>query len=117
MEAAEDGRYELVVSSLTLRELEDVLMRPKFRRYFPEEAVPLYLGRLMDAGALREEGEVRPYSPDPKDDYLAALARSSGADYLVSGDPHLFRSPYLSPPFVVLTPRGFLEELERPGPG
>ncbi len=97
-----------------LREAEDVLMWPKFRRYFPEEAVPLYLGRLIDAGTMYEEGEIRPASPDPKDDYLVALAHASNADYLVSGDPHLLglgdRSPFMS-----VTPRDFLEELERSG--
>lgn len=53
-------------------------------------------------------------SPDPKDDYLVALARASNADSLVSGDSHLLDLDYL-PPLMAVTPRDFLEELERSG--
>ena len=93
-------------------------MRPKFRRYFPEVAVPLYMGRLMDVGAMREEGEIRPLSVDPKDDYLVALAVASGVSYLVSGDPHLLdleTSATGGISTLVLTPREFLEQLRREG--
>lgn len=114
MNAAENGRYELIVSERLLREAEDVLLRPKFRRYFPEEAVWVFLGHLHEVGAMHEEGEIRPASPDPKDDYLVALARASNAGSLVSGDSHLLDLNYLSP-FMIVTPRDFLDELERSG--
>lgn len=48
---------------------------------------------------------------DPKDDYLVALTRASGADYLVSGGPHLDRAKG-NLPVTVLTPRQFSELLE-----
>ncbi len=47
---------------------------------------------------------------DPDDDYLVALARAAGADYLVSGDRHLLELTDPEPP--VLTPREFLALLE-----
>ncbi len=49
---------------------------------------------------------------DPKDDYLVALAQASGADYLVSGDPHLVRASLGKGGAAVLTPRQFSELLE-----
>jgi predicted nucleic acid-binding protein len=49
-------------------------------------------------------------SPDPDDDYLIALARVAGADYLISGDRHLLDLTDPDPP--VLTPRQFLDLLE-----
>lgn len=52
-------------------------MRDKFRRYFPEEAVEDHLERLCTVATMGEEGEIRHDSPDPKDDYLVALARAT----------------------------------------
>jgi predicted nucleic acid-binding protein len=43
--------------------------------------------------------------PDPKDDYLVALARHADADYLITGDRHL--DAVTRPP--VLRPSKFLE--------
>jgi uncharacterized protein len=88
---AEEGWYELIASEMLLSELNDVLRRGKFRRYFPEEVVPEYLAHVRRLAVLREEGPVVPVSPDPKDDYLVALMRSSAAEFLVSGDRHLLR--------------------------
>jgi predicted nucleic acid-binding protein len=48
-------------------------------------------------------------SPDSGDDYLIALARTSGADVIVSGDSHLTQLVDPTPP--VLTPRQFIEQL------
>ncbi len=124
--AAEEGRYELVLSARLVSELEDVLRREKFRRYLPIESVPLFITRLALAASRAsggplpydppyEEGEIVSVSADPKDDYLVALAVASGASYLVSGDPHLLAvetsaTGAISTP--ILTPREFLEQLE-----
>lgn len=110
--AAEEGRYELVVSPRLLAELEAVLMRTKFRRYFPEERARDHLERLRAVAVMSEEGAVRHVSPDPKDDYLVALARASGSEALVTGDDHLLGLGMLVPVMIV-SPRDFLEELER----
>lgn len=50
-------------------------------------------------------------SPDPDDNYLYALSLASTAD-LVSGDPHLLELGRARP-VRVLSPREFMEELER----
>lgn len=123
LEAAEEGRFELIVSNRVLEEVRDVLGRPKMRRYLPHEAVPVYLQRLRSTAALVADsmaGSVRGATTDPDDDYLVALVAFNSISHLVSGDRHLLGLPYR---LVrdgegrvlarVLTPREFLEELER----
>jgi len=116
--AAEEGRYELIVSNLVLEELQRVLMRPKLRRYVPEEAVAAYLTRVERAAttfAGHMPTAVR-YGTDPKDDYLIYLTLASGAHVLVSGDTHLLDletdlTSGISVP--IITPREFLEQVMR----
>ena len=110
LSASEEERYQLVVSERLIVELEDVLMREKFRRYATVDEAGAHVRRVREVGALADEGNnIGAFSPDPKDDYLVALARSAGADLLVSGDPHLTRLENPQPP--VLTPREFLDTL------
>lgn len=97
------------------------------RRYGSLELAQEHVRRVRTAASafVKVEGEPRRFvADDPKDDYLVALAHTSGASYLVSGDPHLVSSP-LSPlahagldgdtvPVHVLTPRQFSELLQEP---
>ncbi len=113
--AADRGNFELVVSERLLSELHDVLMRPRFRRHMTESEVENLVEDLREKGISAEEGEIERMVPgDPKDDYLVALARVSGADYLVSGDPHLTSASLDDATVTVLTPRRFSEILEEP---
>ncbi|MBA2714330.1 MAG: putative toxin-antitoxin system toxin component, PIN family [Rubrobacteraceae bacterium] len=114
--AADKGIFELVVSERLLLELHDVLMRPRFRRHMTESEVENLVEDLREKGIGAEEGEIGRVVPgDPEDDYLVALARVSGADYLVSGDPHLTAASLDTATVTVLTPRRFSEMLEKPG--
>lgn len=114
LDAADAGRFEMVVSRRLLEELSDVLMRERLRRYGPIERARAHIRRARRAGIHVEvEGEPERLVPGaPKDDYLVALARASGADYLVSGDPHLAQTPPGEEAVPVLTPRQFSELLE-----
>ena len=114
LDAADAGYFEMVVSRRLLAELTDVLSRQRLRRYGPIEHAEAHVRRAMRAGVHVEiEGEPERVVPgDPKDDYLVALARVSGADYLVSGDPHLVGSSLGEGTVPVLTPRQFSEMLE-----
>lgn len=109
LNAAEAKDFEFAVSRRLLSELEVVLMRDKFRRYASVEEAAAHIRRVREAGIPSVEGEITPVSPDPKDDYLVALAVSTGSDYLVSGDPHLLGMDY---ELTVVSPRAFLEILE-----
>lgn len=118
MRAAEAGRYELIVSDDLLEEVENVLLRPKFRRYLPEEDVPAYLERLrlMSRSALGSPGSTIAMdesaavtTEDPDDDYLVVLGIG---EIIISGDRHLLALRSTGTTAVrVLTPREFLDEL------
>ena len=104
----------MVVSPLLLAELANVLSRERLRRYGPLERARAHVRHTMRVGVHVEiEGEPERVVPDdPKDDYLVALARVSGADYIVSGDPHLREAALGGRAVPVLTPRQFNEILE-----
>lgn len=109
-EAGEAGSFEPVASEKLLAELEAVLLRQKFRRYLSEDEARGYVGRVRSASTMVPDPAFDPgLTPDPKDDYLVALARAASAHLLVSGDPHLTRLEAPDPP--VLVPRQFLETL------
>ncbi len=106
-----EGRFEMIVSEELLGELERVLLRPKFRRYTTSEEVAAYVSLIRRRAILASDPSVsKSLTPDPKDGYLVALSRSSGAHFLVADDPHLTRLSNPEPP--ILTPRAFLEMLD-----
>ncbi len=106
-----EGRFHLVVSPVLLAELEKVLRRPNFRRYVTEEEAAAYVGLFRNfALSVADPVMAQRVTPDPGDDYLVALARSSEADVLVSADPHLTGLRRLHPP--VITPKALLARLE-----
>jgi putative PIN family toxin of toxin-antitoxin system len=108
-----EGAFELICSALLLAELERVLLRPKFRTYATESEVRAFIELLNRLATIVPDPPPLPgITPDPKDDYLVALARSSGARVLVSGDRHLCDLVDPQPP--VLTPRAFLDRLQPP---
>jgi len=93
--------------------LETVLLREKFRRYISFGDVLGYVVWLHERAETDQiPSEVPRYTNDPDDDYLVALALSSGADFLVSGDRHLLELGD-NAPVRVLTTSEFLKELER----
>lgn len=102
LEQVRAGALELVVSPLLLGELEEVLRRPKFRRYVGLDVVSDYVDRLgAEALAVTDPDGPSPLrSADPDDDYLIALAHSQNAT-LISGDKHLLEigggAPILAP--------------------
>jgi uncharacterized protein len=105
------NRFELIASPTLLEELGDVLGRPKFRRYVNPAVVTEFIDGLSeDAVIVKDPPEPLRVSPDPDDDYLIALARAAGADYIVSGDRDLLDVTDPDPP--VLTPRQFLDILD-----
>ncbi|MEJ7843759.1 MAG: putative toxin-antitoxin system toxin component, PIN family [Rubrobacter sp.] len=116
------GSFEMIVSLKLLYELQEVLSRDKFRRYLSIQDVGEYVLWIEDEATAAADPEMRTsiITRDPKDDYLVALALSESADFLVSGDPHLLDLKQVTASGIegqvrALTPREFLEELERSG--
>ncbi len=119
--AKRSRRCRLIVSEHLMDEVQDVLARPKMRRYLPVEEVSVYLDRVWNASTIVEDPQssasFRGMVPaDPKEDYIPGLAIRSGAEIIVSGDKHLLdletkTSSGIATP--ILTPREFLEQLKR----
>ncbi len=106
------NRWRLVASPLLGAELTGVLLRAKFRRYATEDEARQFVKRLLERAEVLPDPSDRPrVTPDPKDDYLVALAVAARADALVSGDRHL--TTLTDPPVPVLAPRAFLERLSQ----
>ncbi len=118
--AAEKGRFELIVSEHLLSEVQDVLERPKMRRYLPVEEISDYLERISDIATVVEGPAPSDVVPDdtldPDDDYLIELCFVGVVECLVSGDRHLLSletNMDTKTAIPILTPREFLEQLKR----
>lgn len=73
--------------------------------------VEAYLASLETVSEFHDDpAGAAALTPDPKDDYLIALAVATGTDLLISGDKHL--ADLADPPVPVLRPRQFLHRLE-----
>jgi predicted nucleic acid-binding protein len=119
------GEFDLVVSPRLLHELQAVLARERFRRYFTYEEATEYVSWLHHgAEVVRDPAEdvVRgAVEADPDDEYLVGLAGTLGGDsYLLSVDRHLLDLPDRAVKdgegrtlARILTPREFLREIEQ----
>jgi putative PIN family toxin of toxin-antitoxin system len=113
VETWEQGAFEVVVSPSLLSELEQVLARPQLVARL-DPALVMHLLALLadDAHKHRDPADPDPAVPrDPRDAYLVALARESGAHVIVTGDRHLLELDELQPPAV--DPARFAASLER----
>lgn len=106
-------RFVLVTSPHLIAELTDVLHRDKFRPRFTRRAadetlraISLLAGQHPDPNAAGRKSVCR----DSKDEYLFALAETSGATLLVSGDRDILEENYS--PVAVMSPRDALDALE-----
>lgn len=82
--------FRVVVSPALLAELEDVLMRPQFRRYFTVQEAQRAIERIKKRSkAISTEFQLKTICRDPKDDYLLALAEAAKAQLLITGDADL----------------------------
>lgn len=79
----------MLVSLETLAELDEVLHRPKFSRYFSLRDARSILDRLASEALLIAVPAKRHRSRDPTDDVFLDLAVAGGADWLVTGDGDL----------------------------
>lgn len=106
----EHGDLDVVICPALLAEVEDVLGRPRIQKRIDPESSQRYLTtirRIADVAA--DPAEIESITRDVDDDYLVALAREHGADYIVTGDKDLLEWPDQRPP--VLTPATFAELL------
>jgi putative PIN family toxin of toxin-antitoxin system len=97
----------VLTSFATLAELREVLAKKRFRRYFDEEDIRIFIAALTrEAEWIDVTVEIRACR-DPKDDMFLELAASGHADYIVSGDADLialnpFQGTHILPPHSFL---------------
>jgi putative PIN family toxin of toxin-antitoxin system len=81
--------YDFVSTQIMRDEIHNVALRPKFRKYFSEDAVKALDNWLVLHTLNFDLDDIPQRCRDPKDDYLLELAIKSKAIYLVSGDDDL----------------------------
>ncbi len=91
----DSGRVEVVTCEAQLRELADVLNRPRIRKYISEVQAETFLDLLCEIALMVEPVQGPTICRDPKDDYLLYMAIAAQADYLVSGDYDLLTLDYI----------------------
>ena len=99
------------MSTATLYELTEVMMRPRFAGYLLDEECLEFLDGLSQASESVDITEHITVCRDPKDDKFLELAISGNATHIVRGDPDLLEfNPFRGIP--VLTTRSFMEEVQ-----
>jgi putative PIN family toxin of toxin-antitoxin system len=108
------ARGRLLVSEATLAELDEVLRRPRFDQYVPEEKRLEFLAALVAEAERVEVTEVITACRDAKDNKFLELAVSGQASHILSGHGDLLAlHPFRG--IAVVTPQGFLESLRESG--
>jgi len=113
LDAALDGRAELVTSPLLLREITSVLARQRLRKYVSADEATRFVADLAAQTTLLVDspGPHPTVCRDPRDDYLVALAEASGAEAIITGDLDLLAIDPGELAVEVITPRQFVERL------
>lgn len=111
LDAALDGRIEIVSSPMLLAEITSVLARQRLRRYLSLDEAERFVADLASQAALSTDApEPHPrVCRDPADDYLVALALHTAAEAIVTGDRDLLEIE--NSPVEVVTPRVLIERL------
>ncbi len=84
-----EERDVILYSEETLLELNQVLSRKKFIKYFAIEEKQAFIFKLLEKAELVEIEESINICRDPKDDKFLELAFSGKADFIITGDQDL----------------------------
>ncbi len=107
------GVFTLLTSSAILAETREVFSYPRIRKKYrlSQQDIDDFITQVEKAAVLTPGRlALSVVKEDPDDDMILACAVEGGADYVVSGDPHLLKMrSYEGIPIV--TPRDFLTRL------
>ncbi len=107
---AATARGKLLVSEATVAELDEVLRRPKFDKYVPEEKRLEFLAALVQEAEQVQVTETITACRDAKDNKFLELAVSGKASHILSSDGDLLAlHPFRGIP--VVTPQAYLTSL------
>ncbi len=97
---------KILVSPATVRELEEILSRKKFEKYFSVEERVQFVAKFFTDAEIIEIRETISACRDRKDDKFLEVAVK--ADYLITGDRDLLvLHPFRD--IQIITPAAFLE--------
>lgn len=117
LKAWQKGKIDLVISPQILREIKEVIFRPKIKKLSSwtdkkrEELIEdLAKIALLTPGSLK----LKVIAEDPPDDKFVVAAVEGKAGYIVTGDEHLRKlGSYQG--IKILTPREFVKILRQKG--
>ena len=111
LQAIEQGKLKMVLSTTLLFEYEDILKRNPVDLGLSNQEIE----KVLDYFCMKSEHQKiyflwRPYLPDPKDDHLLELAIASGTKLIVTHNTKDFKGVEA---FGVrsITPKAILEEI------
>ena len=111
LQAIEEGKLKIVLSTTLLFEYEDILKRNQVDLGLSNQEIE----KVLDYFCLKSEHQKiyflwRPYLPDPKDDHLLELAIASGTKLIVTHNTKDFKGVEA---FGIrsITPQAILEEI------
>jgi len=111
LQAIEQGKLKMVLSTTLLFEYEDILKRHRVDLGLSDEEIE----KVLDYFCMKSEHQKiyflwRPYLPDPKDDHLLELAIASGTKLIVTHNTRDFKGVE---EFGIrsITPKTILEEI------
>jgi len=85
---AHKGIFKVLISIEILKELKDVLFRPKFG--FSQQQIQGFIKHVVEvADIIIVKTKLNLVKDDPEDNKIAECAVDGKADYIVSGDKHL----------------------------
>ena len=89
LDAWEQRRFTLVACDELISEFREVVERPFFKARLRASAVELLIAGVLDFSVFYDSLPRGPRAPDPIDSFLLALAETSNAEFLVTGDKEL----------------------------
>jgi putative PIN family toxin of toxin-antitoxin system len=111
LQAIEEGKLKIVLSTTLLFEYEDILKRNQVDLGLSNQEIE----KVLDYFCMKSEHQKiyflwRPYLPDPKDDHLLELAIASGTKLIVTHNTKDFKGVEA---FGIrsITPQAILEEI------
>lgn len=110
----EQEKFDLVMSSPILEELERVIHYPKIQQKYqlPEEQVEQFLGLISNQSiTVTPSRKIDVIEKDPSEDRYLECAKAGNASYIVTGDRHLLELKEFDG-IVILPPAGFIALLE-----
>lgn len=110
IDALDNPDFQFIICKELVDELKDVTKRPKFRKWFTEEAAQAIVDLIEEKCILLPINNIpQPLVRDPKDQYLINLALQGKADFLVSNDDDITSLKDSFSQFEILTLAEFME--------